>query len=360
MIPPQTRIHNRNMRRFVTVFVLACLAFVGACGEQNPKPQPQAKVPIRVGWQTGWATQGQLAQVLARTDILQRHGLAGDFKGFSYGGPLNEAALAGEVDVIFTADQPAATLIARGAKWKIVARLIDFRACVIVPPASPVKTIKGLRGKTVAIPFGSGTHRIALSMLKNAGLVPDVDVKLRNLDILEQSALAQTASGGRWGEVDAMASWDPAVALLESKKLAHVVEFRPALSVVVMSEDFLSKNSEAGVRFLKSYRLAYAYYATHARQANSWFIEETKTELPAGVLDAAAAFERNMRAKTVTDIQIGLSDAEIEQIQEGADFGVAQKLTARSPNIREAIDQSFLNSAATTPEILKLEEVKGK
>ncbi|MCI0353087.1 MAG: ABC transporter substrate-binding protein, partial [Acidobacteriales bacterium] len=319
------------MRIFVTAFVLACLAFVGGCDEQKPQPHPQPKTPIRVGWQTGWATQGQLAQVLKRTDILQRHGLAGDFKGFSYGGPLNEAALAGEVDVIFTADQPAATLIARGGKWTIVARLIDFRACVIVPPDSPAKTTKDLRGNTVAIPFGSTTHRIALSMFRKAGLVPDQDVKLHNLDILEQSALAQTGSGGRWGEVGAMASWDPTVALLESKKLARVLEFRPALSVVVMSKDFLKKNSEAAVRFLKSYRLAYAYYATHARQANSWFIEETKTQLPAGVLDAAAAFERNMKAKTVTDIQIGLSDAEIAQIQEGADFGLAQKLTTRSP-----------------------------
>ena len=360
MIPPQIRMHNRNMRRFVTAFVLACLAFVGGCDEQNPQPQSQSKTRIRVGWQTGWATQGQLAQVLKRTNILERYGLAGDFEGFSYGGPLNEAALAGEVDVIFTADQPAATLIARGAKWKIVARLIDFRACVIVPPASPAKTIKGLRGKTIAIPFGSGTHRIALSMLKNAGLVPDVDVKLRNLDILEQSALAQTASGGRWGEVDAMASWDPTVALLESKKLARVLKFRRALSVVVMSEDFLKENPEAAVRFLKSYRLAYAYYATHAQQANSWFIEETKTQVPAGVLDAAAAFERNMKAKTVTDIRIGLSDAEIAQVQEGADFGLAQKLTTRSPNIREAINQSFLNSAATTPELLSLGDVKAK
>jgi len=185
-------------------------------------------------------------------------------------------------------------------------------------------------------------------------------VQVRNLDILEQSALAQKSAGGSWGGVDALASWDPTVALLESKKLARVLESRSALAVVVMSEEFLNKNPEAAVRFLKAYRLAYAYYAANAQQANTWFIEETKTALPAGVLDVAAAFERNMKVTSVNDVQIGLSDLEIAAIQEGADFGLAQKLTIRSPNMRDAIDQSYLNSAATTPELQSLEEVKVK
>lgn len=322
------------------------------------KPERSEKTAIRIGWQTGWATQGQLTQVLKRTDILPRHGLRAEFTGFSYGGPLNEAALAGAVDVIFTADQPAATLIAKGGKWRIVARLIDFRACLIVPPDSPAKTTADLRGKTVAIPFGSATHRIALAMFKKAGLTPNTDVMLRNLDILEQGALAQTSVGGRWGEVDALASWDPTVALLESKQLARVLELQPALAVVVMSEDFISKNPEAVLRFLKSYRLAYAYYATHQTQANGWFIEATKTQLPSGVLDAAASFERNMKAKSIAEVQIGLSDEEIKAIQEGADFGLAQKLTVRSPNMQDAIDQSFLTRAAAMPELMNLDEVK--
>jgi sulfonate transport system substrate-binding protein len=347
------------LKRMFAGFLLTS-AFLSGCNQQKSLPQPEVKTPIRIGWQTGWATQGQLAQTLKHTDILGRHGLVAQFKGFSYGGPLNEAALANQVDVIFTADQPAATLIARGGQWKIVARLIDFRAGLVVPPDSPAKATADLRGKTVAIPFGSTTHRIALSMLKAGGLAVDTDVQIRNLDILEQSALAQSSSHGSWGEIAAMASWDPTVALLESKKLARVLEQRPAIAVVLMSDNFLKRNPEAAVRFLKSYRLAYAYYAKHPLEANKWFIEETKTQLPPGVLDVAAAFERNMKVKTVADVQIGLSEAEIAAIQEGADFGLAQKLTTRSPNMREAIDQSFLNRAVTTPELMKLDEVKAR
>src|SRR5690242_8344077 len=126
------------MKRIILYTLLVCsvVGLLLAC-KKSQTETPATSVPIRIGWQTGWATEAQLTEVLKHTDILEHHALAGDFKGFSYGGPLNEAALAGQVDVIFTADQPAATLIARGGKWKIVARLIDFRACLIVPLDSP-------------------------------------------------------------------------------------------------------------------------------------------------------------------------------------------------------------------------------
>ena len=78
------------------------LALLGACsggGGSTPAAQPAALDTIRIGWQQTWATQGQLAVTLMKTDILEKHGFKGDFKGFSYGGPLNEGALAGEVDV---------------------------------------------------------------------------------------------------------------------------------------------------------------------------------------------------------------------------------------------------------------------
>src|SRR5437660_11264097 len=90
---------------------------------------------IRIGWQVPWATQGQIVEVLKHTDILQKHALRGEFKGFTYGAPLNEAALGGEVDVFFTADQPAATLLSRSGDFRIVSRLMYNRVATYVPPA---------------------------------------------------------------------------------------------------------------------------------------------------------------------------------------------------------------------------------
>jgi ABC-type nitrate/sulfonate/bicarbonate transport system substrate-binding protein len=74
----------------------------------------ESTVPIRIGWQIPAATQGQVLQVLKRTNVLEGHGLKPVFVPFSYGGPQVDAAFAGELDVFFAGDQPAINLIARG------------------------------------------------------------------------------------------------------------------------------------------------------------------------------------------------------------------------------------------------------
>ena len=66
-----------------------------ACSGQPETPDPVAAdlTPLRVGWQTTWATQGQLAVILQNSDLLADQGFDATFVGFSYGGPLNEGAL---------------------------------------------------------------------------------------------------------------------------------------------------------------------------------------------------------------------------------------------------------------------------
>ena len=66
-----------------------------------------ADQPVRLGWQIPWATQGQLVMGLKYTNIPQLTGINLAYTGFSYGGPLNRAALSGDVDILLTADQPA-------------------------------------------------------------------------------------------------------------------------------------------------------------------------------------------------------------------------------------------------------------
>ncbi len=92
---------------FVGIIVLGSIFSILLKERESTDSAVKNLTQIRIGWQTPWATQGQLTQVLKHTDILKNNHIVGDFKGFSYGGPLNEAALANEVDVIFTADQPA-------------------------------------------------------------------------------------------------------------------------------------------------------------------------------------------------------------------------------------------------------------
>jgi len=342
--------HSKKLR--LILFISLVLAISLAVYTISCVPKKSELTPIRIGWQVAWATQGQIAQILKHTNILELNGLKGDFKGFTYGAPLNEAALAGEIDVGFVADQPAASLIARGGKFKIVARLIDFRAGIIVPSDSEVRQVSDLKGKTLAIPFGSSTHRMVLGMLKNSGLDPDKDIKILNMDISEQASVVLAGNKKVWkGNIDALASWDPNIAIFEDKGLAKVLKDEPGLAVVYLSEDFIKKHPDAAVAFLKAYIESYYYYATHQDRANQWFAEEARIQFDPSLLNMAGSFEPNLKAKSIEDIDIKIYERHIKMMEEGADFGFSLKLTAVRPDMRAVTDITLLSEA-----IQKLQE----
>ena len=86
-------------------FLVAILAFaaISCCPS---KPSGSTSEAVKLGWQPPWANQGQLVTILERTDLLQREGVKVDFVPFTYGGPMSEAALAGQIDIMFAGDQP--------------------------------------------------------------------------------------------------------------------------------------------------------------------------------------------------------------------------------------------------------------
>ncbi len=299
-------------------------AILIACSGGEAPVQPEAAPaaqPLRVGWQTTWATQGQLALVLQRTDILDNLGFDAEFVGFTYGGPLNEGALAGDVDVIFTADQPAIALMSRSPDWSIIGRLMYNRVGTFVPPESPVQSPADLKGRTVAVPFGAAAHRETLAAIEAAGLDPERDVETVNLGIQELVALVGSgASGGRWGAIDAGSAWDPAYANLEHSGSVRSVASGVVTSVVVMRDPYVSDHLGADVRFMEALHLAYDYYRTHREQVDGWFLEAAKLDFDPEVLTLAAGVEPNLSADSRQEIRVALTDEDLSKLQGAADF----------------------------------------
>lgn len=301
---------------------------------------------IKIGWQIPWATQGQLAQILKYTDILERHGLSGNFKGFNYGGPLNEAALAKQVDVIFTADQPAATLLTKSPDWVIIGRLMYNRVSLYVPPQSPITAVSDLRGKTVAMPFGAAAQRMALKAEKDAGLDPATDVKNINLDIYEQSDLVKDPNATKWGEIDALAGFDPTPAIFEEKGLIRNLAVGKIVSVIVMSKDFIKLHPEAPVKFLQAFYDSYDYYRNNIQEADEWFTKESNLSITPKALQLAASIEPNLHVESKKDIRLGFNDDDYKTLQEAADFIYDQSLVKAKINMKDYIDLSYLQLAS--------------
>jgi ABC-type nitrate/sulfonate/bicarbonate transport system substrate-binding protein len=355
----------QNMKKspliFIFIALIAGLLIGYGIGQKQQRPSPQVEeqkqstrqkekttvelTPIRIGWQTGWAPQAQLAQVLKHTDILEQNELKGEFKGFSYGGPQAEAALAGEIDVFFAGDFPAINLMTKTEKWSIISRFMDVRAGIIVPKNSPTQSLTDLRDKVIAGPFVSGTYVHVLKILRDNGFDPVKNFKWKNLDILEESSLIQKGTDESWGEIDGFISWDPTMAIVEEIGKARILQLITPITVTAMSNDFITQHPVAAKNFLRAFIESYLYYAQHQDQANQWFADETKFEHPFSVIDRMAELEKNLKAKNLQEIDIKLYDSHLTTMQAIADEAGKSGLITKTLNVKERVNQQLLEEA---------------
>lgn len=289
-------------------------------------------VKLSIGWQVPWATQGQLVQILKRTDILKKNGLKAEFVGRTYGPILNEIALAGDIDVVLTADQPAAALFSKGKGWVGIGRLMYNRTLTYVPPKSPVMDIKGLKGKTIGIPIGAAAERVTNEALVRKGLDPKKDVKIINLGIREQGPLVlKGKDSARWGSIDALSGFDPTPAIFESKELIRVLDVGKVCSLVLMNQGFIDSHPGVAERMMQAMLEAYDYYRQNIEQANSWFMEEARLKgANQNACNIAASIEPNVRCKSRSEIRVTFNEEDFDIMQRGADFLV--------PKIKKRVD----------------------
>jgi ABC-type nitrate/sulfonate/bicarbonate transport system substrate-binding protein len=302
-----------------------------------------AMTKIRVGWQVPWALQGQLVQVWKHTDILKKNDLEAEFVGKNFGPELNEAALGGALDVILTADQPAAALFSKDKGWVGVSRLMYNRTATYVPPKSPIKDLKGLKGKTVGLPFGAAAQRVLNEDLKANGLDPKTDVNLVNLAMPEHAPLLKKSGSDveKWDQFDALSGFDPAPAIFEAAGLARIIDSGKVCSMVLMNKEFLEKNKGAAKKVAAALKDAYAYYRTHKDEADKWFMEEAKmTGVDSKALDIASGLEPNLKVKKDKDIKLTFTESDFALLQKGADF--VGEMTGKKIQMKDFVSNNYV------------------
>ena len=307
-----------NSRPVVRVLSFALITIlIGLTLESRAADSAESAVPIRIGWQIPAATQGQVLQVLKRTNVLESHGLSPSFVPFSYGGPQVEAAFAGELDVFFAGDQPAINLIARGGKWKIVARLFEDGVGIIVPPNSPISKVEDLRGKSVASPFGSVAHRDAFLEQEAAGLDSAKDVLNKNLDILEIRRRVLAGGNEKWDGMDAAVVWEPIVSRFKLEGLSRSITAKRYLGVIAVSEEFIVSHHDAVVQLLIALVRSWDFFSRHPDRVMQWYIDDTRLDYTPEAL-ALARIDSNFAASSLSDISLGLNADHIATLERGA------------------------------------------
>lgn len=332
---------NRGWKLRAARLVLA-LALGGLASYLSAQAPVKAE-PIRLGWQVPWATQGQLVMGLKYTNIPELVGIELDFAGFSYGGPLNHAALSGQVDVLLTADQPALVLMSRSDDFLVVGRMMYNRVCIYVPPGSPITGLADLRGKTIMGPVGAAAERVALAAIASAGVGAD-EIEAGSLDIAQQSALVGQ-SGGGWGKVDALYGFDPFPAILEVKGLARMLDCGKVVSLVIARRNMVQERRAELEAFLRGFKLSWFYFAKNPERLNAWFAKESRLDVTSAMLDLAASIEPNRFADSLDAVRLDLSRDDLAVISSAHDFLRQRKIMKRDVEIPSRIELAPLNAA---------------
>jgi ABC-type nitrate/sulfonate/bicarbonate transport system substrate-binding protein len=317
------------------------LAFVGTA-DAAAQGQP---TKIRIGWQPTSTVEAQIAHVLAKTDILEKNGFKAEMIMFSFGPAVNEAIVSGAIDVGFIGDMPSVSLAVANAPSTVIARQSVFRGSIMAAANSSVKTIQDLKGKKLYGPVGSSIYLASLSMLEKAGLKPNKDVEIVHM------AFADIADALKANRVDAVFVWDPWVELFASEGLGRVVASDTELTMVVtMRDDFRQKNPDAARRFLKAHKEALLFATSDHARANTWVREpEAARKLDPKVIQAATAYDPQWNAKSLKDIRLSFTDAELQRYLGLGKRAFELKIFPKDPPLSQKTDLTVAKELDATP-----------
>jgi sulfonate transport system substrate-binding protein len=172
-----------------------------------------ADAVLRVGDQ-----RGGMQSLMKAAGVLDGLAYRVDWSQFAAAAPLLEAVNANAVDTAFAGDAPVTFALASGIEARIVAAVRGTGAstAIVVPGASPIRTIAELRGQRIGTNRGSIGHALVLAVAERQGWPADA-IPIANL--LPADAKAALASGA----VSGWSTWNTYVAQAVINDSARVV-----------------------------------------------------------------------------------------------------------------------------------------
>lgn len=200
-------------------------------------PQPYEKVsdksiqwlkdkgwwPLTVAWQTPWSGENTVAVVMRELDLFGKRGIQAKFQPFDAGPPVNEALIAGRVQVGPGGNFPFTSLLDKKVPVKSLVEVTpNIGHATIVPPDSPAKTLKDLKNlghqAVIGVPTGTSGEFYLQEALKANGLTAGKDVILKNMTPADIALLPKG--------IDAVVIWEPTVSLIvNERKTGRVIDW---------------------------------------------------------------------------------------------------------------------------------------
>lgn len=360
----RTKLSLSKSKRFsIRLFLLGIVAlsfyilsFTSCIGKSTKSAPPR----LVVGWQTAWATCGQIVETLVHTNIPELYGSSATFRNFLFGPDMLEAGLGGNIDATTTGVVPTINLLAASDDWVVVCRLIDFSVVTIARTGSGITTYADLKGKKLGVPFGSGAHPYIVQRLQENKLTTGTgsnSVELINVSPAESAVVLQQ------GGVDALGTWEPNATIIESKGLGKSIDEKRYIGFMAVRKSIVEKNPGQVVALIKSLIEANLYVAKNRDQTDEWFAK--RSSFNRELLKKIRIIEPNLKATRIEDISVQISPEDISLSQQVADqmfgSGLIKRKVVISEHInlflaKQAADEAF--KAGSKIASIKLEEAK--
>lgn len=234
------------MKRALAAGLIAGLAL------SSPRAAPPETPPdtIRIGYLR--LANAQLVSKALR--FHERSGLAVHWIPFETGGQVNAAIAAGRIDFGAVGSPPAAAGISDGLGYRgvFLLNMLGSVEGLVVRAGLPISSPPDLAGKRIAVPFGSTSYYLLLSLLRQNG-VPRSAVTLLDMT----PAQAREAWDRR--EIDGAWLWETALhhmvtnggrVLVDNADMAR--RGFPVGDIAVVADELLETRPELVARYVRS------------------------------------------------------------------------------------------------------------
>ena len=271
---------------------------------------------------------------------FEKEGVEVQLLTFDGGSAASVALGSGELDFMYTGNNPALRLAASGADVKAIGLsswVPQNETLVLVPVDSPAQTLQDLKGKRVAYLTGTVRHSTFGKALESVGLSTS-DVQSFNLGI-ENSGPALSR-----GDVDALVESSGVAQKLVEAGLARILfdagtEGKPEWSVphiITANGDFLKKYPEVAIRLLEQDIQLARWADANPEETIQIFVEETGN---------AEASVRETYRDNVFYQDPEITDAAIESLRGEEAFMAANDLIKGEVDYDAWIDRSYYQAA---------------
>ncbi len=285
----------------------------------------QAGVVLRAGDQ-----KGGVRALMEASGVLANAPFKVEWSLFNGAPMLLEALNAGAIDIGDIGDAPLISAIAAAIPMKAVSVVRSDGAvtAVVVPAASPIQDVAGLKGRRIATLRGQTGHYLVLAALRQADMSA-ADVQFVFLP--PDEAKAALASGA----VDAWATWGPYVSLAKladgAREIVNGHYLMSGQSYQVATDAAIAEKPTVIGEYLHRLRQAYEWGMDNPDQQAAAWCRQSGFPLNVGLDVVEVSVSRC----------IPIDDAVIAAQQQVEDFFYASKVIPSAHDVAPWFDRSF-------------------